>query len=202
MIPVGERKIVFGGIEGILRFHKDSFLPALETATKELIDSGDDATGDVSKRAATSVGQVFRTYNPFMRQYSAYINNFDFALQRLRKWTSHGHQSSPTSNVSSPGGIGVQMAAVGVGLGLAAVTPPATPDVQNPPSLPLSSSQRKRVRAFLHVSRANALPPLHVANAFALPMIRTADLTHGIAKSTWKAIYSFPCNGFQDIGCW
>lgn len=158
MIPVGERKIVFGGIEGILRFHMDSFLPALEGATKELLKNGDDETGDVSKRAATNVGQVFQAYNPFMRQYSAYINNFDFALQRLRKWTAHSHQAltgSPTSFASSPGAGGIQMAAVGVGLGMSAVTPPATPDTPGQASLPLNSSQRKRVRSFLHVSRWN-----------------------------------------------
>jgi hypothetical protein len=151
MIPVNERKIVFGGIEGILRFHMDSFLPALEAAAKELIQKGDDPTGEVSKRAANNVGQVFRTYNPFMRQYSAYINNFDFALQRLRKWTAHSYQYAATSPVSA-GNSPTASAMIGMGLGMSAVTPPGTPDPSGQGSLPLNSTQRKRIRTFLQVS--------------------------------------------------
>jgi len=155
VIPVNERKIVFGGIEGILRFHMDSFLPALEGAAKELIQKGDDPTGEVSKRAANNFGQVFRSYNPFMRQYSAYINNFDFALQRLRKWTAHSYQYATTSPVSA-GSSPTAGVMIGMGLGMSAVTPPSTPDPSsNQASLPLTSTQRKRIRTFLQNCRSH-----------------------------------------------
>jgi hypothetical protein len=42
--------------------------------------------------------------NPFMRQYSTYINNFDFALSRLASWaTIHDKFTSGTA----AGGVGL-----------------------------------------------------------------------------------------------
>ena len=36
VVPVQERKIVFGGLEALFYFHRESFLPALERAASAL----------------------------------------------------------------------------------------------------------------------------------------------------------------------
>ncbi len=201
LIPASERKIVFGGIEGILRFHQTSFLPDLEKAAKTLMKAGDDANGDISKTAANSVGQVFRLYNPFMRQYSSYINNFDFALQRLRNWTSHAQTSHGASSPTSSGSPtvvatqGIQTSLVGVGLGMSAMTPPPTPDGLN--SL-LSSAQRKRVRTFLQVGEDK----LGLCARTDPLSRRPAASILVTAKSTWKATSCYQCSGFLDTVFW
>lgn len=135
VIPQTERKIVFGGIEGILQFHEVSFLPTLETAAKDLLRNGNDATGERSKRVAREIGEAFQTYHPFMRQYSTYINNFDFALSRLASWAViHDKFTSGT-------------AAGGVGLGVSTVG-----EANNSQ---LTPAQRKRVKHFMKVSAAS-----------------------------------------------
>ena len=135
VIPQTERKIVFGGIEGILQFHEVSFLPTLETAGKDLLRNGDDTTGERSKRVAREIGEAFQTYHPFMRQYSTYINNFDFALSRLASWAViHDKFASGT-------------AASGVGLGI------STAGEAN--NSQLTPAQRKRVKQFMKVRVAS-----------------------------------------------
>lgn len=136
VIPHTERKIVFGGIEGILQFHEVSFLPTLETAAKDLLRNGDDASGERSKRVAREIGEAFQTYHPFMRQYSTYINNFDFALSRRASWaTIHEKFASGT-------------AAGGIGLGISTIG-----DANNSQ---LTPAQRKRVKHFMKVRKVVA----------------------------------------------
>lgn len=72
IVPASERKIVFNGLESLLSFHKESFLPALELASKTL-ESSDDSTGEASSQAAIKVAQVFVSHAAFMRMYSTYI---------------------------------------------------------------------------------------------------------------------------------
>ncbi|ORY25617.1 RhoGEF domain-domain-containing protein [Naematelia encephala] len=84
VVPLAERKIVFGGVESILTIHRDNLLPALERVIKPLLDRGDD--DELSKQTAHQVGEVFRTYIAYMKQYSTYINNFDNALSRMKTW--------------------------------------------------------------------------------------------------------------------
>jgi hypothetical protein len=156
VIPQTERKIVFGGIEGILQFHEVSFLPTLETAAKELLRNGDDPTGERSKRVAREIGEAFQTYHPFMRQYSTYINNFDFALSRLASWSTIHDKLGLGAGGSSAGGPSAMAAAtIGVGLGISAIGSSSSDNSGN--GSQLTPAQRKRVKHFMKVSRHGLL---------------------------------------------
>lgn len=72
VVPATERKIVFNGLESLLSFHKESFLPSLEKAYLSL-EAVDDVDGQVSTQAAIKVAQVFVSHAAFMRMYSTYI---------------------------------------------------------------------------------------------------------------------------------
>jgi hypothetical protein len=76
VIPANERKIVFGGLESLLTFHRDSFLPALERASKPLLVPGGaaaDSDGSLSSNVAMEVGRTFLSHAAFMKMYSSYI---------------------------------------------------------------------------------------------------------------------------------
>ena len=75
VVPAAERKIVFGGIESLFSFHKESFLPALEQAAAPLIKSAKDADvdGKLSMDVARNVGNIFVRHAAFMKMYSTYI---------------------------------------------------------------------------------------------------------------------------------
>lgn len=100
MIPVRERKVVFGNVETILSIHRDHILPSLEQAVCPLLDRGDDPTGILSEHTAYQVGEIFRTYWVYMKQYSAYINNFDNALRHITSWSSSS--SRPATGRGEP----------------------------------------------------------------------------------------------------
>lgn len=77
-VPSAERKIVFGSLEALFIFHKDSFLPALERAAAPIMRSASelaelDADGGVSLSAARQVAQTFVSQAAFMKMYSTYI---------------------------------------------------------------------------------------------------------------------------------
>jgi hypothetical protein len=141
VIPAAERKVVFGGVESVLGIHRDNFLPTLEGAIKPLLEHGDDPNGEMSARVAHQVGEVFRTYITYMKQYSTYINNFDNALARMKSWTL------PVAERSGSAARGVGVAAVGAGLVGSAVLPVG--DAVPLTSCPLTPTQRKRVKHFL-----------------------------------------------------
>jgi len=78
VVPASERKVVFGGIESLFSFHKDSFLPALEGATASVMKPSPelqelDADGQLSLNVAKAVGHIFVKHAAFMRMYSSYI---------------------------------------------------------------------------------------------------------------------------------
>lgn len=155
VIPAGERKIVFGGIESILTIHRDNLLPALEKAVKPLFDSVDDDAGDFSAETAHAVGETFRTYIAYMKQYSTYINNFDNALTRMKSWTSSATPHTPTfgksasPTISSIAGLAASGAAGSVGM---------QPTTSDPGAGHMNAAQRKRVKHFIKRSRES---PLH-----------------------------------------
>lgn len=170
VVPATERRIVFGGIEGIMRFHSDSFLPALQEAAAEVLAHGvrdEDVDGERSRRAARAVGEVFRTYQPYMRQYSAYINNFDFALARLASWmlpaggTGAGAGAGAGGNAqggASPGVNGSLHAVTsiaGVAGGAAAALHANQTAAGLPGHSPLTAGQRKRVKHYLQACRSH-----------------------------------------------
>lgn len=153
VIPVAERKIVFGGVESILTIHRDNFLSALEKAVKPLLEGTDDEEGLLSAQAAHNVGDVFRTYIAYMKQYSSYINNFDNALSRMQTWTAattpgHSVPGTPAyGKVNSPGSHSIASAAVSAGMSAAVLPMADTPHSGSP----MSTSQKKRVKTFLKV---------------------------------------------------
>ena len=78
VVPASERKVVFGGIEALFSFHKDSFLPALEVAAAPLMKSSTelqvaDADGQLSLNVVKAVGSMFLKHAAFMKMYSSYI---------------------------------------------------------------------------------------------------------------------------------
>ena len=77
-VPSSERKIVFGGLEALYSFHKESFLPALEKAcapimrpAAELAEA--DTDGQLSLDVARTVANSFVSHAAFMKMYSTYI---------------------------------------------------------------------------------------------------------------------------------
>ncbi|CAE6472101.1 unnamed protein product [Rhizoctonia solani] len=151
-IPSAERKIVFTGVDALLQFHKQSFLPSLIGAAEVLSSAGPGE--DVSTRAAHAVANVFVSHAAFMKMYFTYINNFDNAIQRLQFWhappsapTTPG-TSTPASNPPSTVGVGLSMVAMGV----AGVAP------DQPHTATLNAGQRKRIKQFLKRCR---LHPRH-----------------------------------------
>lgn len=149
VVPVAERKVVFGGVESILLFHRDNFLPALEKVVQPLIAKGDDEDGATSALAAHQLGEVFRTYIAYMRQYSTYINNFDNALSRMKSWVGPPQNGVSSAPGSKPGSI-VGVSAIGAGL--AGFVPG---DVKPHTGAVLTPSQRKRVKHFLKRAKEN-----------------------------------------------
>lgn len=78
IVPMSERKIVFGGIEALFSFHNESFLPALEKAVAPIMQSTEelqeaDADGQLSMSVARAVGNIFLKHAAFMKMYSSYI---------------------------------------------------------------------------------------------------------------------------------
>lgn len=77
VLPSAERKVVFSGLESLFSFHKESFLPALETAAAPVMISGSldeaDPHGELSLNVARTVANSFVSHAAFMRMYSTYI---------------------------------------------------------------------------------------------------------------------------------
>ncbi|WVQ80694.1 hypothetical protein IAT38_002799 [Cryptococcus sp. DSM 104549] len=160
VVPASERKIVFGGLESILAIHKENFLPALEKAVASLVEQGDDEQGELSTQTAYDMGEVFRTYIAYMKQYSTYITNFDNALSRMKTWsTSSSGTSSPAYPASRTpgGGAAPSISAAAISVGISAIALPAT-GTQAPSGLQMTTSQRKRVKAFLKKCKEH---PMH-----------------------------------------
>ncbi|KAH7924879.1 hypothetical protein BV22DRAFT_1012330 [Leucogyrophana mollusca] len=164
IIPAPERKIVFGGIEALFSFHKESFLPALENAASPLMNKRPDGEeldpdGQLSIEVTKAVASIFLGHAAFMKMYSSYINNFDNSVQRVKYWTTDRAATgtpSPGSNLS-PSSSHTQL--VGLGLSMSSVTVPAS-GIHDPSSTAngvpnLSSGQRKRIKAFLKRCRVN-----------------------------------------------
>ncbi|OBZ78529.1 FYVE, RhoGEF and PH domain-containing protein 2 [Grifola frondosa] len=159
VVPAQERKIVFSGLEALFSFHKESFLPALERASAPLLSPKEGSKGDVdghlSSDVARDVANTFVSHAAFMKMYSTYINNFDNSVQRIRTWVSDrsgpssgGQTLSPSSSSAQLVGLGLTMAA-----GIASTTSPDGPSAHN--VAPLSSSQKKRIRAYIKRCRMN-----------------------------------------------
>ncbi|KAF5377687.1 hypothetical protein D9615_005237 [Tricholomella constricta] len=164
VVPAPERKVVFGGIDALFSFHKDSFLPALEIAAAPLLKPSEelqkvDADGQLSLNVVKAVGSMFLKHAAFMKMYSSYINNFDSSVQRVKYWTSERNApgaSNPSPSAISPSSSTVQL--VGLGLSMTSVSTPgvaadggaAATGVPN-----LTTSQRRRIKSYLKRCRMN-----------------------------------------------
>ena len=78
VVLAAERKIVFGGLDALFSFHKESFLPALEQAVAPLLSPGgtakdNETEGRLSTEVAMAVGRMFVSHAAFMKMYSSYI---------------------------------------------------------------------------------------------------------------------------------
>ncbi|THH02888.1 hypothetical protein EW026_g34 [Hermanssonia centrifuga] len=156
IVPSGERKIVFSGLESLFSFHKESFLPALERVTTPIMVPSSqlaemDTDGHISLDVARAVAHIFVSHAAFMRMYSTYINNFDNSVQRLKAWVADkptpGAVLSPSSSTAQLVGLGLTMSAVS--------SVNAMPDMSTPSVAPLTSGQRKRLKAYLKRCRLN-----------------------------------------------
>ena len=143
---------MFGGLEGILQFHRQSFLPALEKAAGAISGTTPASKETNSQDTAMHVANVFKLYHPFMRQYSSYINNFDYALMRLRTWsdkTSHGGFAASTPPVPHETVPTISAGALTAGLGIGAAN--GAQSNRTNATIGLTIAQKKRIRAFLKV---------------------------------------------------
>ncbi|KAI6133216.1 hypothetical protein EDD16DRAFT_11590 [Pisolithus croceorrhizus] len=157
VIPPSERKIVFGGVEALFSFHKESFLPALEMAAAPLMknpgpDEELDPDGQLSVDVTKAMADTFMKHAAFMKMYSSYINNFDNSIQRIKCWSTDRPQmpapsASPTSAAHLPG------------LGIAAVSISGAGNIADPSATgtaaTLTSGQKKRIKTFLKRCRMN-----------------------------------------------
>ncbi|KAG2023276.1 signal transducer [Coprinopsis cinerea AmutBmut pab1-1] len=150
VVPAPERKVVFGGIDALFSFHHESFLPALEKAAAPLFlpnHQERDADGKISLEVAKAVGDIFVKHAAFMRMYSSYINNFDSSVQRVKSWTSPSGVTSPGTSIS-PSSSSAQLSSLAMSMSGSA----APVDIVGPT---LTSSQRKRIKAYLKRCRMN-----------------------------------------------
>ncbi|KAF8807582.1 hypothetical protein BYT27DRAFT_7256162 [Phlegmacium glaucopus] len=157
IVPSSERKIVFGGVDALFSFHKDSFLPALEGAAAPLMNSSmgpeADLDGQLSIDVAKAVGNMFVKHAAFMKMYSSYINNFDNSMHRISYWSSD--RSMPGSSPSIPPSSSTAQL-VGLGITMAITNPNAITENAIATGVPnLSTGQRKRIKAYLKRCRLN-----------------------------------------------
>jgi hypothetical protein len=77
IVPPAERRVVFGGLDALFSFHRESFLPALEQAGHPVLKmksaAKEDPDGRLSLTAAIAVANAFMSHAAFMRMYSTYI---------------------------------------------------------------------------------------------------------------------------------
>ncbi|KAF9243943.1 hypothetical protein BU15DRAFT_72053 [Melanogaster broomeanus] len=152
IVPASERKIVFGSVEALFSFHKESFLPALESAAAPLMEKPAagvelDADGQLSIEVTKAVAGIFLKHAAFMRMYSSYINNFDNSVQRVKHWTT----DKALSGTSSPG-PGLSPSSNGTAHSAISLPSPSS-DLTGLANL--TSSQRKRIKTFLKRCRMN-----------------------------------------------
>ncbi|KAH8110676.1 hypothetical protein DFH11DRAFT_1860250 [Phellopilus nigrolimitatus] len=158
VIPAAERKVVFGGLEALFIFHKESFLPALERAAAPLLSQSAtadaDSDGKLSSEVAMSVGRSFVAHAAFMKMYSSYINNFENSVSRIRQWVVDRSAQGPGSSTTTPSSSSAHLANGG-----SLMSPMAQNAAQHESAsagkVNLTSSQRKRIKSYLKRCRIN-----------------------------------------------
>lgn len=180
VVPTGERKIVFGGLDALFTFHKESFFPALEAAAAPLLSpqgaaKDADSDGKLSTEIAMAVGRIFVAHAAFMKMYSSYIkyvhtaffaicgspstlltilsstSNFESSVARIRQWVSD--RPATGGATLSPSSSSAHLAS-GVAMTIGGIAPAS---VASDPStrVLLTTGQRKRIKAYLKRCRMN-----------------------------------------------
>ncbi|GAA5989390.1 hypothetical protein JCM5350_005698 [Sporobolomyces pararoseus] len=129
VLPLAERRAVFGNIEAIRDFHRTIFLPDLVTATR----SGGDSTV-----VAGQVGEVFRQHGSFLKIYSAYVNGFDSALAQIQTWAASSTSGRPSTSSGTAGGSSSTLF-----------------DAASQIGSTLTQSQKKRIKSWMKRCRAH-----------------------------------------------
>ncbi|GAA5942168.1 hypothetical protein JCM1841_000032 [Sporobolomyces salmonicolor] len=132
VLPVAERRAVFGNIEAIRDFHREIFLSDLLAAVQ---------AGGESAVVAGRVADVFVTHGSFLKIYSSYVNNFDLALAHIQTWASSSSASPRPSTASGA------TAAAGASSTLF--------DAAAQLGSTLSSTQKKRIKSWKKRCRAH-----------------------------------------------
>ncbi|GAA6059790.1 hypothetical protein JCM10212_003685 [Sporobolomyces blumeae] len=134
ILPLAERRAVFGNIETIRDFHRTVFLPDVLAAVR---------AGGPSEVVAARVGEIFCQHGGFLKIYSAYVNGFNGALAQIQDWASSGSGSGrPSTGGGSAGG--------NAGASSSVVFDPASQTGSN-----LTQSQKKRIKSWLKRCRAH-----------------------------------------------
>lgn len=144
VLPVAERRAVFGNIvsilcpfsrvffthlvssrtqEAIRDFHATIFLPDLLAAVR---------TGGDSTIVAGRVGEVFRQHGSFLKIYSAYVNGFDASLAQIQTWAASSTSGRPSTASGTSSSSTMFDAASQIGSNL-------------------SQSQKKRIKSWMKV---------------------------------------------------
>ncbi|GAA6019933.1 hypothetical protein JCM11491_006711 [Sporobolomyces phaffii] len=132
VLPLAERRAVFGNIEAIRDFHGTIFLPDLVAAVR--------AGGD-STVVAARVGEVFRQHGSFLKIYSAYVNGFDASLAQIQTWAAASTSGRPsTASGTSVGGGGTSSTLF---------------DAASQIGSTLTQSQKKRIKSWMKRCRAH-----------------------------------------------
>ncbi|KAI0662761.1 hypothetical protein C8Q70DRAFT_908828 [Cubamyces menziesii] len=159
VVPAHERKIVFSGLEALFYFHRESFLPALERATAPLLvptqGGPTDVDGQLSLYVARDVANTFVSHAAFMKMYSTYINNFDNSVQRIKMWTTDKAGSATPAQTLSPSSSSAQLVGLGLAMSAGLGNAPAPDGASSANTVSLTSSQRKRIKAYLKRCRMN-----------------------------------------------
>ncbi|TBU48420.1 hypothetical protein BD309DRAFT_853892 [Dichomitus squalens] len=155
VVPAQERKIVFSGLEALFYFHRESFLPALERAAASLLNAQGEVDAQKSLDVARDVANTFVSHAAFMKMYSTYINNFDNSVQRIKSWVSDRPTTPAAAAALSPSSSSAQL--VGHSLNIAAGLGHAgsADGGRDTNVVHLTSSQRKRIKAYLKRCRMN-----------------------------------------------
>lgn len=132
-----DHRAVFNNVEGLLQFHQGAFLPSLRHAadalfTSEGTEMDPEQDAQLTARAAEAVAGVFCKHAAFFRMYSTYVNGCDDAQARITAWMA---------------------ASSGSNHGLSLVT--RDPAGKDAGEVAMSSSQRKRFKAFMKRCRAD-----------------------------------------------
>ncbi|KAK0568239.1 hypothetical protein OC861_002182 [Tilletia horrida] len=133
-VPTAEQRAVFGNVDALLSFHQGAFLPALMKAVEPLTQN-EAAKDDLALTASVveATAEVFTAHAAYLRAYVPYVNGAEEAQSRIMNWRM--------SSSSSSNGTGASRYTSSL------IKSPSSQS--NSAAHELTSSQRKRARAFL-----------------------------------------------------